>query len=564
MSGLYQGLCRAAIVVFLSFSFCAKQGFPPGGPEDETAPAVVLTNPEAGLTDVDPETRIDVWFSEGVVPSSNEAIFISPYPGDDVRYRFHGKHLEILLPGPLEKNRTYVVTLGTGIKDYRNNAMKTSYTLAFSTGPVIDQGEIAGKVFGEKDSRGIGIWVYRLSGEEMFDPLHTTPDYIGQCSQDGSFRLTHISPGQYRLLTLRDRYSDRLYQPGEDDFGVTWRDVQLQEDNILAEDLFFRMSLEDTTKPAMVKAVSLDNRTVILRFSEALSDELPDKEICITAVSDSLDTLRIEEAHLDPVSGQWLAARTAPMDSSIEYKVRVSGYHDFQGNPVDSAFSRAFFHGSALPDTVRPLLVKNIPAAGVKDVNLDVRIRLFFNELMNTDSSGHVSVLYDSTGEAVSGQGSWISLFEWIFTPEAPLMSRSRIRVSHPEGRMMDRSGNILLDTAFVFTTIHADTLSQMSGVLSDPLNENGSIIITASQINNKEIVYQDSVSGPGRYLIRNMLPGAYQIYAFLDGDGNGRYTHGKPFPFRFAERFAVMPDTVELRSRWFQEGNDFSLPDTK
>ena len=61
-----------------------------------------------------------------------------------------------------------------------------------------------------------------------------------------------------------------------------------------------------------------------------------------------------------------------------------------------------------------------------------------------------------------------------------------------------------------------------------------------------------------GAYEIGNMLPGNYIIEAYVDSDGNGLYTYGKPDPFQFAERFAVFPDTVNIRPRWIKEGNHF------
>ena len=57
------------------------------------------------------------------------------------------------------------------------------------------------------------------------------------------------------------------------------------------------------------------------------------------------------------------------------------------------------------------------------------------------------------------------------------------------------------------------------------------------------------------------LLPGHYFLDCFRDSDGNGRYSYGHTFPFVPAERFAVYPDTVVLRSRWPNEGNDIILP---
>ncbi|NQT26050.1 hypothetical protein HQ585_11885, partial [candidate division KSB1 bacterium] len=56
-------------------------------------------------------------------------------------------------------------------------------------------------------------------------------------------------------------------------------------------------------------------------------------------------------------------------------------------------------------------------------------------------------------------------------------------------------------------------------------------------------------------------LPGLYQLEAYRDEDQDGKYTHGLPWPYHVSERFAVLQDTVKLRVRWPNEGNNFSLP---
>ena len=196
------------------FLACAKEGLPPGGPADNMPPTIVQTLPEQGAVGVDREVVVQVWFSEGIQPrNASDAVFISPHPGENVKIKWGSKKCFIRFLKPLEANRTIVITFGTGIQDYRNNAMKASYTMAFSTGDVLDEGEISGSVYGVLDASGIDVWAYHLKTDNDPNPSAVEPTYIVQCDKAGHFLFSHISPGKYRLFAVRDRISDRLYQP---------------------------------------------------------------------------------------------------------------------------------------------------------------------------------------------------------------------------------------------------------------------------------------------------------------------------------------------------------------
>ncbi|MDZ7343940.1 MAG: hypothetical protein ONA90_05440, partial [candidate division KSB1 bacterium] len=65
----------------------------------------------------------------------------------------------------------------------------------------------------------------------------------------------------------------------------------------------------------------------------------------------------------------------------------------------------------------------------------------------------------------------------------------------------------------------------------------------------------------PGPYRFEYVLPGVYQLRAFRDANRNGRFDFGAVLPFVSAERYFVWPDTIKVRSRWPNEGNDVIFP---
>ena len=123
--------------------------------------------------------------------------------------------------------------------------------------------------------------------------------------------------------------------------------------------------------------------------------------------------------------------------------------------------------------------------------------------------------------------------------------------------------GNSLLDSIFCthFWTLNADTLSAISGIFTDEdSTANGRILLRARQVSPGDLFYSIELDKAGPYVFQNILPGIYLIDAFRDADGNGVYSYGQPLPFVPAERFVFYADSINVRSRWPNEGNDITL----
>lgn len=553
------------IALFLLLA-CAKQGMPPGGPVDKTPPEVVRTIPVPGETMVDPNTSVQIWFSEGIQSqSAPDNIFITPYVGEEVKYQFRGRRIKIAFPQPLDSNRSYVVTFGTGIKDYRNNGMEASFTLAFSTGPVLDEGEITGQIYGIKDAKGIDIWAYAIEDSLDPDPSKREPKYIVQCGTQGEFKFSNISPGLYRLFAMRDRLADRLYQAGEDEVGVTFRDVLLSRDGgIGADSLHFRMAREDTVGPSIIRVVSMDRHHLILRFDEPISSEcsLSSGSLAVIPVEDSSEPLSIEQIYLDPLNLQMVHVVTDAQADGKKYTLSVTDLWDEAGNPVDTAYDEVLFNGIGLSDTTLPKLVQTDPRSGANLVGLKGVVRLIFSEAMDSTLFREGFSLRDTLGYPVEGTFKWKNPSEVTFFSSKPLESQWTYEVSILGKGVKDLGENPLPDSLYRFQTLNGDTLSAISGTVTDLNTEAvGGIHVVARQIENSDITYRQILPMPGEYTFMDIFPGQYLLECFRDRDGNGRYSMGRPFPFQPSERFCVYKDTVNVRSKWPNQGNDIILP---
>jgi len=442
--------------------------------------------------------------------------------------------------------------------------MTSSFTLAFSTGPFLDEGRITGRIDGLDDARGVDVWAYILADSGDVDPSDVQPDYVVQTAEDGGFAFTYLAPGRYRLFAVRDRMADRFYQAGEDEIGVTFRDAQLHAEGFnVVDSLWFRMTREDTLGPSLVRAASPHTERIDLDFNEPLLPvSVHPAGIIITETEDSTRSLSVQQAVLDPLKPQRIRVLTRPQEPGRMYRVLVRGVEDLAGNPADSIFASAEFPAAVTADTSGPALQLAVPEPGTLSASLDCRIRLVFSEDVDSTLFALGFNLSDSSGHPVAGDFVWSGFADIMFQSKPELESKHAYAVHLTGDNIRDAKGNRSIDSTYTFQTMNGDTLSEIAGEVIDPDSAStGAVFVSARQTGKSGQTYSVKIDGPGPYRITHILPGAYILDCFRDRNGDGLYSFGKPYPFEPAERFSVYADTVKVRSRWPNEGNNLVLP---
>jgi len=553
------------VSVFILFA-CAKEGFPPGGPEDKTPPEVIRTIPEMGATQVNQNTDVQIWFSENVKPgTAGEAVFITPNPGGDVRVKWSSKRLKIRFPEALQIDRTYVITVGTRIRDYRNNAMAESFVLAFSTGDSLDQGKITGRVFIDENASGIGIWAYPITDLSHLNPQTLEPDYIVQCNETGGFAFSYMAVKTYRLFAVQDRLADRLYCPVEDLIGVTYRDIDLKEmPKHQGGPVFFKMSRADTLAPRLVRAAAPHSNLVSVQFNEPVvfTDSSRFEIQPDTSEPSAFSTsLNIDYLYPDPEVKQWIHLITGTQPENSHYRVCVKGVRDEAGHALDTAYSSIEFVSNCEPDTTAPELITVNPGHRAQNININPEIEIIFSEAMDSTLwADHIS-LTDTGHVRIPLDLADMRFAHWKLRVRQTLQSNTQYRF-HIDSMTTDLAGNTISDTVMTFSTLNVDTLSEISGTIIDlDSSARGDIYLSLEETGRSLKTYQISIKHPGNYQFRDIFPGLYMLRAFRDRDNNGSYSYGRPYPYEPAERFIVFSDTIKARSRWTNTGNDCSLP---
>ena len=185
---------------------CAKQASPEGGPYDMTPPRLIKSDPNNGTTHFSGK-KIKLTFNENVkVEKSNEKVIFAPPQNTNPRILSGtGKSITIIFEDSLHSNTTYTIDFTDAIVDLNEGNPLEGFVFAFSTGDKIDSMEIRGQVL---DARGLYPIPNVFVGvhKEGVDSLFRTQAFLrtGRTMSDGSFVITHLAPGKYRLFALND------------------------------------------------------------------------------------------------------------------------------------------------------------------------------------------------------------------------------------------------------------------------------------------------------------------------------------------------------------------------
>ncbi len=550
---------RKWLIVFFSlFSFfCAGQLPPPGGPEDKTPPEVLLTDPSPGTLRFHADV-IKIKFSKNVSPLSVEqSVFLSPNLGQ-LSYDWGWSDVEIHFVDSLRPNTTYILTIGTDAEDTHHNKLVHAFALPFSTGDKIDSAGVSGRVYDSNPS-GVMIFAYKLDGRlaDTLSPSRTKPDFLTQTGKDGTFALTNLAAGTYRIFAIHDQYRNLLYDLQVDDYGTLPSDVTLSTATSSISNLQFRMTIADTSLPFLSSAKGLNRTRVLVRFSKPMDRaSIPPDSVSIIDTL-SRKALEIKDvSFLDPPVEAHIT--TGEQDSERTYRVTLHAGKDFHGNLLSLANDSAMFQGGARPDTMKPSLKFLTGSDSMKNIDPNDTLWMNLSRPVHREKIARGVHLFDSVNTELPCGVVWFSSTRGFLKPP-DLMYGEWYTIKFDLDSLVDFDGNSYHDSTLVrhFSTLSTQTLGSVEGTIGDELTtERCRIYLILQDVLSKSSPYRMvGLDSAGRFTVDHIREGKYFLWAFRDRDTNGLYTYGHVFPYEPSERFAVYPDTLKIRARWPLEG---------
>ncbi|MGO9482677.1 MAG: Ig-like domain-containing protein, partial [Candidatus Kryptoniota bacterium] len=317
---------------------CAGQIPPSGGPVDKTPPKIIYTSPsQKGLNFHFQKIILtfDKYMSEMDV---DNAVYFPPFKAKDMSLDWSGKDLTVTLHKPFEQDRTYILTIGAGAKDLRENHLAGAFNLVFSTGALIDTGTVSGKIFSDK-AQPYTVAAFPVTANiDTLNPSRNIAKYVTQSDDSGTYVMQGLADGKYRLICFDDQMKDFTYARQTDAYSSATHDVDISGEIQDVKVIDFIPSIEDTSRPQLYGADLAKGGSLILKFSEVIDSEsiAPARFMIRDSASGQVYPIeyavRLEENEYDVALGM-----KKPLALKRKYYVEVSdSVKDLQDNPMSA------------------------------------------------------------------------------------------------------------------------------------------------------------------------------------------------------------------------------------
>lgn len=554
---LTAGVALTAVLLMV-LAACAIRRPPGGGPEDKTPPQIVSSDPQPDTTNMRGLTRLEIRFDEAISPSSlRDQVWLLPGLPGGIEVELKGSdRIEVAFKDTLEADQTYILTVGTGVKDLRGNGLDRPFVLPFSTGPRIDRGRITGRVYDDNPA-GIYIYAYQMRTVPADTPfLAIAPRYYTNVGEDGSFELSYLGLGEYRLIALRDEDNNRRYTLGSDRVGFPPRDIVLDSLRMEAGPLALALTQEDTLAPTVVRVRPVYRNRIEL----VLSEPVPTRQSLVVALRDSVrdEPLAVLGQEADPQDSSRWWFYTGPQREAAVYLGEVEPPRDPAGNRLADRIPLRW-RAVSDSDTVRFSFDKAVPRQGAVMVRYDARPILSWTQPVDRERFPEAVVLRADSGAVLAGRWDFTRLRAPRFVPEGRLARDTSYVAEIDLSGVVDLFGRSAGDSVWVyrFSTWPYSELGEIAGTVRSDSGAAPAVLLQATAYGGGE-VYRTRVAPNGPYEFAELPDGSYRLRAVLDSDGDGRWSPGSSTPFRFAEPFRVFPDTIAVRKRWATEGKNF------
>lgn len=525
------------VIISMLFWKCANIQGPSGGVKDTISPVILESSPANNTLNFNGD-KVKVKFSKYMNSTSvNDNIFIQPEV--KAEYRWWAKKLTIKFLEDLKENTTYSIQFGTSYTDWKNNKPLYDYSIIFSTGEVIDSGQIKGTVFGE-DIEGSFVYAFPLTDDDSL--VTRKPIYRAQLSQNGVFFINALKEDTYRLFAIKDKYDNKIYDPEVDNFGAAMNDVSLSDSN----DIYFRLGKAlDRSSPVLNSTFTKNNRILEVSFSENLSLELSSELKFFLMDSLKRNKTEIEIfAPKDKSSKSFDLLLPDDLEANLKYLIEVESAIDSSGNEIiDSNSTSMFVTSSTEFDQMLELTEMNFQDSTSK-FDPSRNLSFWFNTFV--DLSEKINVFKDSTRidfELFENGFNQIIYFDKMEE------SNYKIEIDLRNSNKVNPSLSPDTTLIFSFKTSKYQEFSKLSGTFKDSSSCNSRKIMFLKNI--KDSVIKTIEIKEDNWEIDSVMAGDYYIEVICDEDSNGVYSFGNDIPFRHSEYFQITNKAIKVKERW-------------
>jgi hypothetical protein len=518
---------------------CAAVATPDGGPKDETPPQFISAMPEAGSLHFK-GGKVSIKFSEYISEKSiKNAVKISPHLDLPAEIKYADDELIINFPEDLLPDQTYVITINRNLRDERSVALDQSIQIAFSTGEIIDEGSISGRVYGED---GYGVHLWKLEKEFEDSIFFTEPLYVSEADDDGFFNFKYLAPGDYIILGIERSAAGATLVPQRMAYGVSSKKVYSLAKNQRIDGIYLRPKRE-APPLKMTHGEWLGKRWGWMYFNQELND-IAFKGLNIRDSKEGVYSLDFYQDEQDKKRFLLIAS-----DTLNEGKAILNIESVVSGNDSLLTHAKINFRVPGKIDTTDVKLTQpesTITIRLEKDGGPTIPI-VFSKPIMAITDSAFFLVADTDT---VVVEVDWMNPTEIDFLPPMGWQEKTKYQLMAFADKLTPIEGKSLKDsvTYIRFNSEKKLGYGGLSGLIE---NEGIQPLIELSNLKKGLEIFHSSVNSNLQFHFKNIPEGPYRLMIIYDRDQNGEFSYGSVLPFQHSEWFYIHPDTFDIRANW-------------
>jgi uncharacterized protein (DUF2141 family) len=532
-------LMRILSVVFIAviLTSCANRGTPSGGEEDIEPPVILKAIPENYSTNFNSD-EIIIYFDEYVkIKDVRKQLIISPPMDTDPTIIPMGgasKYISIKIKDTLQANTTYAFNFGQSIVDNNEGNPYPFYRYVFSTGKTIDSLSVKGFVVDallEEPDTFVSVMLYDVDSTYSDSIVYKEkPRYITNTLDSvTSFSIDNIKEGQYKLIALKDKNSNYLFNQKSDKIGFKEGFISVPTDSSYKVTLFKEDVNFKAIKPKQ------DSESKIIFPYEGDYESMRIKVLGETP--EDYQTRIVKDIKKDTLY-YWYKPKfeidtTFFIVSNKAYQDTLK--HRFRKLEADSLELKMVSAGT-LSFEEDLIIEGNVPFTTIDKS----KIKLIDKDSVEIDFEVKYDSIYNRYSFPVKkkeGQkyffkmlpGTFTDFFEGINTDTLDYTFRTKMKSEYGNIRVNIRNAKFPLIVQLVDT----------SG----------------------EVLYERYTTGSAAVDFTDLLPKQYGLRAIFDANGNGKYDTGNYLLGIQPERVSYAPPIEEVRSS-FDFIIDFTLLD--
>lgn len=536
---------------------CASIKAPPGGPVDETPPAIIEVSPPSGSTSLT-SRKITVKFSEYMDGKSfKNNIKVFPRLVQPLEFKFKGAEIIITLPDSLDAEKTYIISLNRSIKDEHGIPLAATVQLAYSAGDNISTGIITGKVYGAGE-KSVHLWEITDVGIDSL--FATQPDYITDVNDEGLYSFSYLSPGNYQVLSVEKSGSGAPLNTSHIGYGLHWQEKLSLTENDTLSNINMRLWKEPQKLKLMRGEWSAFNWGRLVFNNDLLESLIVDLQL-ESKDGNNFDSLQY---YLDPMDQKNLIVQVSDSLVQNSLKLNIASLKLINELLLDS--TEVVIQIPQEPDTsylqiLQPTASFQIYPNALTIEKLDI---VFSKPVQLTEDSLLIPKLFKNDSILINVNIKQINPMHFQLIPLVQWEENEKYKLKINREGIAAEGGRGLKDS---ISTINLRTNKSIGfGTVTGKISEleHLNLAVELFSAKNPSLSHTSFVNSASQFEFKTIPEGKYSLYFFKDSDNDMKYSFGNVYPNIPSEWFHFYPDTFEVRANWETEIAPIKLPEVK